>query len=122
MFEAADAKLAPPPAAVLFVGTSSIRKWTTLAGFPRHEGDQPRLRRVVFSDSPRYAQRIVTPYPAAAILVYAGDNDVAAGHTPEQVLADFKAFVSRVRGKLPKTPICSCRSSRALGEATGNAG
>jgi len=36
---------------------------------------------------------------------YAGDNDIAAGKSPERVLADFKEFVTTVRADLPRTKI-----------------
>ena len=37
--------------------------------------------------------------------MYAGDNDVASGKSPEAVLADFQTFVKVVHAKLPKTRI-----------------
>jgi lysophospholipase L1-like esterase len=37
--------------------------------------------------------------------VHAGGNDVHNGRTPEQLLADFKAFVARVRASQPGVPI-----------------
>jgi lysophospholipase L1-like esterase len=39
------------------------------------------------------------------VLLYAGDNDIAAGKTPEQVFADFKTFVQKIHTVLPKTRI-----------------
>jgi lysophospholipase L1-like esterase len=39
------------------------------------------------------------------VVLYAGDNDMAAGKTPEQVSADFQAFVRVVHRKLPRTRI-----------------
>ena len=37
--------------------------------------------------------------------MYAGDNDIAEGDTPRQVLDEFKAFVVRVRRALPDVAI-----------------
>ena len=39
------------------------------------------------------------------VVLYAGDNDLAAGKTPQQVIEDYKAFVARVRRDLPKAKI-----------------
>ena len=39
------------------------------------------------------------------IVLYAGGNDIHAGKSPEQVFADFQAFVEKVRAKLPGTEI-----------------
>jgi lysophospholipase L1-like esterase len=52
-----------------------------------------------------YTPRIVLPYKPSLIVLYAGDNDLAAGRTPEQILADYKAFVTIVRDWLPETRI-----------------
>ena len=41
----------------------------------------------------------------AIVIFYAGDNDVAAGLAPEQVLRDYKAFVAAVHRALPATRI-----------------
>src|SRR5688500_6860726 len=101
-FEEADRREAPPRGTVLFVGSSSIRMWKTL------EKDFPKLTVInrgfggsTIRDSIRYAERIVIPYQPKRIVLYAGDNDIAQGKTAEQVFADFKEFVTTVRGKLP---------------------
>ena len=105
-FEAADAKHAPPSGAVLFVGSSSIRKWTTVAAdFPGLAVINRGFGGSKIPDSTHYASRIVTPYKPRAIVFYAGDNDLAGGRTPEGVLADYKAFVAEVRRSLAETPI-----------------
>ena len=45
------------------------------------------------------------PYKPRVIVFFAGDNDLAAKHTPQQVLADFKAFTAAVHEALPRTRI-----------------
>jgi len=96
----------PPRHGVLFIGSSSIRMWTTLAAdFP----GVPTVRRgfggSAIPDSTFYAGRIVIPYHPKLIVMYAGDNDVAEGHSAQQVIDDFKAFVARVRRDLPDAAI-----------------
>jgi glycerophosphoryl diester phosphodiesterase len=39
------------------------------------------------------------------VVLYSGDNDIASGKTPEQVVADFEAFVKIVRAALPGVKI-----------------
>jgi lysophospholipase L1-like esterase len=56
-------------------------------------------------DSTFYADRIVIPYAPRQIVLYAGENDLQSGRTPQQVEADFRAFVERVRRDLPKVRI-----------------
>src|SRR5581483_624834 len=57
------------------------------------------------ADSTRYADRIVIPYHPRRIVMYAGDNDIAKGKSPQRVARDFQAFVTKVRSALPGVPI-----------------
>lgn len=105
-FAEADATAPPPRDAVLFIGSSSIRFWETLAAdFP----GIPTLNRGFggshIRDSTWYADRIIVPYSPRRIVFYAGENDLDAGRSPRQVRDDFRGFVQRVRQDLPETPI-----------------
>jgi len=105
-FEAADRTNPPPPAAVLFVGSSSVRLWTNAAAqFPGHRIINRGFGGSHLSDSVVFAERIVIPYRPRVIVLYAGDNDIAAGKSPEQVLADFRDFTREVQAALPETRI-----------------
>ncbi|NQU24437.1 MAG: hypothetical protein HQ567_24410 [Candidatus Nealsonbacteria bacterium] len=104
-FEARDKEAFPPEGGVLFVGSSSIVGWDLKKHFP----DLPAINRGFggsqVADSLHFAERIVLPYRPRVIVLYAGDNDVAAGKSPQQVLADYRALVAKVHAKLPKTRI-----------------
>ncbi|WP_149195929.1 SGNH/GDSL hydrolase family protein [Luteimonas suaedae] len=105
-FAAEDAASPPPAHPVVFTGSSSVRLWTTLAeDFP----DQPVLNRGFggshVRDAVHYADEVAIRYRPGRILIYAGDNDTMDGRSPQQVLADFQAFVARVHHDLPGTPI-----------------
>ena len=104
-FEAQDAKSPPPKRAVLFVGSSSIRLWKLKESFPDLETINRGFGGSEVGDSVRYAKRIVIPHAPHVVVLYAGDNDLANGKSPERVLADFKEFVTVVRGALPETKI-----------------
>jgi lysophospholipase L1-like esterase len=96
----------PPRQAILFVGSSSIRLWPNLPqDFPGHQVIQRGFGGSELSDAVTFADRIVLPYRPKIILVYAGDNDIANGKSPERVLADFKAFAQKVHAALPQTRI-----------------
>ena len=105
-FEARD-RLSPPPAGgVVFVGSSSIRMWDTLArDFPEAGAVNRGFGGSRVRDSAHYADRIVTAYRPRAVALYAGDNDLAEGRTPDQVAADFRTFVQRVRARQPELPV-----------------
>ena len=105
-FEAQDRTNPPPKNAVLFIGSSSIRLWKTLAQ------DLPELKVInrgfggsQIADSVLFVDRIVVPYRPERIVMYAGGNDINAGKTPEQVASDFKEFVAKVHRELPETRI-----------------
>ena len=105
-FERQDRAAPPPPGAVLFLGSSTIRLWTSLQqDFP----DMPVVNRGFggsqIADSICYAPRIVFPLEPATIVFYAGENDLAAGKTPEQVAADFQHLVADVQAARPATRI-----------------
>lgn len=105
-FEEADRQNSPAKGAVLFVGSSSIRMWKDLAeDFPETKVINRGFGGSQLADSTYYADRIVITYQPRLIVLYAGDNDLAAGKTPQQVFEDYRAFVSRVRAKLPNVKI-----------------
>lgn len=105
-FEEKDRENPPPKGGIVFVGSSSIKKWVTLAeDFPHHQVLNRGFGGSQIIDSVHFADRIVIPYEPRMIVFYAGGNDIHAHKTPEQVFGDFKAFVEKVRAKLPKTEI-----------------
>jgi lysophospholipase L1-like esterase len=96
----------PPRGAVLFVGSSSIRRWRTLAeDFPGIPVINRGFGGSQIQDSSTFAGRIIFPYRPRVVVLYAGDNDLAAGKIPEQVFAEYTNFVSLVHTHLPETRI-----------------
>ena len=107
-FEARDRRRAPGQGAIVFVGSSSFTLWSSL------EGDMAPLPAVnrgfggaLIDDVVRYADRIVVPYQPAAVVLFAGTNDIAgarpasAGYVAER----FDAFVAKVRLAVPEALI-----------------
>ena len=114
-FEAADLQSPPPNDAVLFVGSSSIRLWDLEKAFPDVATINRGFGGSQMCDAARYASRIVTPAKPRLVVLYEGDNDLHAKKTPEQVAADFDAFVEGVRMELPGVPlvVIGCKPSPA---------
>ncbi len=101
-FAAEDAANPPPARPVVFTGSSSVRMWDTLAAdFPGTPVMNRGFGGSEVRDSVHYADQVAIRYSPRQVLIYAGDNDINAGRAPEQVLADFQAFVSRLRRDLP---------------------
>ncbi|MCX7049200.1 MAG: GDSL-type esterase/lipase family protein [Candidatus Sumerlaeota bacterium] len=105
-YEDADKKSAPPEGAILFIGSSSIRLWKTLAqDFSEYKVINRGFGGSEIADSTYFADRIIIPYKPKLIILGAGSNDIHAKKTPEQVADNFKAFVEKVRGGLPDVRI-----------------
>ena len=100
-FTTADAAHPPTPNAVVFVGSSSIRLWTTLGqDFPGVTTINRGFGGSELADSVFYADRIVIPYHPRLVVLFAGTNDIWAGKSPEAVAADFKAFRTKLHAAL----------------------
>ncbi len=105
-FTQADAVTPPPRDAVVFVGASSIRRWTTLAAdFPGVILINRGFGGSELTDSVFYADRIILPYAPRLVVIYAGENDLQAGKSPESVLADFQKISAKIHAALPNTRI-----------------
>ena len=106
-FAKADAANPPPVDGVLFVGSSSIRLWSDLE--QQFNGRKVVLKRGFggsqLSDCVQNLNRLVMRYRPRTVLVYAGDNDPAAGASPSQVRQRFADFAEGVHRELPNTRI-----------------
>jgi hypothetical protein len=106
-FKHQDSLHFPKPNGILFIGSSSIRKWTDLEKrFP----NEPIVRRGVggceLSQLVKYyTPYILFPYHPRKIFIYAGENDIAANKTADSVFANFKTLWSMIRKKLPDAKI-----------------
>ena len=105
-FEDSDRVTPPKKGAVLFIVSSSFRLWSSLQkDFPDTKVINRGFGGSKIADSTFYIDRIVVPYQPGMIILYAGDNDLAGGMSPQQVFDDYKAFVNGVQHKLPKVKI-----------------
>jgi lysophospholipase L1-like esterase len=102
-FEKWDHQNAVPQNCILFVGSSSIRLWQTADAFPALPVINRGFGGSTIADVNYFANRIVFKYKPRTIVFYAGDNDIAAGRSPDQVFADFETFAKSVHERLPNT-------------------
>nr|WP_307867180.1 SGNH/GDSL hydrolase family protein [Variovorax sp. E3] len=107
-FARADQEHFPAPGGVVFVGSSTVRMWTRLAqDFARVPGGVVNrgFGGSTLNDCSLFARDLVVRYKPRQVVVYAGDNDLAEGRTPLQVLDSFARFANAVRAELPDTRI-----------------
>jgi len=107
-FERADRASPPPPGAILFVGSSSIRYWRSLE---QDFAPLPVLNRGFggshLAHVNHFVGRIVLPYRPRAVVVYAGENDLGlwSRKTPDDVLEAFNRLVATIQASLPTARI-----------------
>ena len=98
----------PAKNAILFLGSSSFRKWADVQDyFPAYQIINRGFGGSSFPDAIYYFDKIVLPYHPRQILIYEGDNDLASSDkiTPDSVLNRFKTLFYLIRKNLPKTNI-----------------
>ncbi len=101
-----DAAGPPPQGAVLFIGGSILRFWTTLARDMRplqvvnRAFGGARTWEVL-----HYMDSIVLPCKPAVIAYYCGSNDIEYGSRPEDIALRFRMFCERVQAAFPETRI-----------------
>lgn len=105
-FADADKANMPPPCEVVFVGSSTIHFWDTLSQ------DMAPIKVInrgfggsTMPDANMYFDQTIGRYKPRLIVYYEGDNDIAAKHTSDQLLADFKTWLSMKDAKLGPTPV-----------------
>lgn len=91
---------------ILFTGSSSIRLWKTLAAdFPGVALANRGFGGSQISDLIGYFDRVILPGRPRQIVIYSGTNDLNAGESPAQVLADFATLCGMIARSLPGTKI-----------------
>jgi len=124
VFKHQDSLHFPPKNGILFIGSSSIRKWTDLE--QRFAG-KPIIRRGVGGCElgqvlDYYTPYILFPYHPRKIFIYAGENDIASGKTPEYVAQEFSKLWILIRQKLPSADIYFMSIKQGIARAKYNNG
>lgn len=106
-FKHQDSIKMPAPGGDLFIGSSSIRLWDDLE---KRFADKPIIKRGVGGSEisqllKDFTPEILFPYQPAKVFVYAGENDIAAGKSAEDVFNNFEKLWTLIQEKLPKTKV-----------------
>ena len=107
-FEHLDSTEIYPGDAILFVGSSSIRLWSTLAqDMEPFEVIQRGYGGAKLSDLTVFIERIIFPHPARAIVLFVA-NDITGqdeDKSAEEVERLFRELMAKIRRKYPETPV-----------------
>jgi len=94
------------PGPIVFYGSSSIRLWKSLAqDFPDYSVLNCGFGGSRLADCARYANRLVFPRKPSAVVIYAGDNDLALGTAPEKAFQTFQQLFGIFRNYSASMPI-----------------
>ena len=105
-FERHDATNPPAKGTYVFIGSSTVRLWKTLAqDLPGRSVVNRGFGGSEIADSTHFAPRVIFPYAPKVVVLRAGGNDLFAGKSVEQVFADYQEFIAVVHAKLPDAKI-----------------
>ena len=107
-FKKQDSIAFPPKHAILFVGSSSFRKWQDVSAyFPNYTIINRGFGGSTLPDMIRYEQDIIFRYQPKQIVIYCGENDVASSDTvtAQLVFDRFKKLYTDIRLVMPDVPV-----------------
>ena len=114
-YEHLDATNPPANGAIVFIGSSTIARWKTLAqDFPGLPVVNRGFGGSEIVDSTHFAPRVMFPYQPKVVVLRAGGNDLWASNSVEKVFGDFKDFAESVHAKLPDAKIVFLSLSPSL--------
>jgi lysophospholipase L1-like esterase len=105
-FKSADRQNPPPKDAILFVGSSSFAMWTDVQRyFPGYKIINRGFGGSTLKDAIEYEDDIISPYHPKQVVIYSGENDIAANATANEVLQRFTTLFNMIRKDLPDANI-----------------
>lgn len=107
-FKKLDSVAMPPQNAIVFTGSSSFRMWDGLAtAFPNQTVINRAFGGSTLKDLIYYAQEVMLKYKPKQIVIYCGDNDLAADEnlTGTSVLKRFKTLFKIIRKNMPTVSV-----------------
>jgi len=95
-----------PQNAAVFYGSSSIRLWNNMgASFPGIPVVNRGFGGSTLAECIHLLPRLIFPLHPRALVLYAADNDLDQGASPEHAEYLFHQFMQRIREQLPAVPI-----------------
>jgi lysophospholipase L1-like esterase len=106
--EGLDEREVDPPGAILFIGSSSIRLWDSIAA---DMAPWPVVRRgyggARYRDLCHFAPRLVATHDPRAIVVFSANDISEPGEAPavDEVMVDVQATLAGIRSLHPRVPV-----------------
>lgn len=92
---------------VVFYGSSTFTLWPHMAQcFPQVQAVNMGFGGSTLAACAWFFARVVPRLQPDCLVLYAGDNDLGDGRTPEEVVLFFEQLVVRIRAALGSIPVC----------------
>lgn len=96
----------PTTETILFTGSSSIRIWKDLQDrFPNHQIINSGFGGSHATDLLALSDELILKYQPNKVFIYEGDNDIASGKKPRNVVRTIEQIVHTIRTEKPETEI-----------------
>jgi lysophospholipase L1-like esterase len=106
-FKHQDSLQMPAKHGIVFLGSSSIRKWVNAeADFKEYQVINRGFGGSTLAQAADYVDYLVLPYEPRQVVIYSGENDIASDHiNAETTLMRCKTLIEKIRTGLPNVPI-----------------
>jgi lysophospholipase L1-like esterase len=107
-FKREDSLTPPSKNAILFIGSSSFTMWKDVQrDFPGYRIINRGFGGSSLPDVIRYQNDILFPYKPKQVVIYCGENDLAASDTvtSDLVVSRFRQLFASIRQRLPKASV-----------------
>ncbi|MFN0047733.1 MAG: GDSL-type esterase/lipase family protein [Cytophagales bacterium] len=92
---------------IVFYGSSTFTRWTSLEDqFVAVNAVNLGFGGSTLAACAWFFDRVVTRQKPDAIFIYAGDNDLGDGRTPEEVVLFYHQLLNSIRKNLGNVPVC----------------
>ena len=91
---------------VVFIGSSSIKKWRNVESeFPGFQILNHGFGGSQYSDILKFQEQLIAAFEPSMVVVYAGDNDIAAMKIPETIAIEAENFIDGLRRIANGSPV-----------------
>ncbi len=91
---------------IIFYGSSTFTLWEDMRGyFPEYNIANLGFGGSTLEDCDEYFESLVVPLSPRLVFVYAGDNDLDNGRSPQAVLESLKSILAANRRRQPSVPL-----------------
>ena len=90
----------------VFAGSSTFTNWKHIhESFPGKNVLNNGFGGSHFSDLIFFVEEAVIRYNPSTVIIYGGDNDIATGKSPEEVIADARKLITTIHAALPNAKL-----------------